>query len=457
MSGISRTYNLNYDRTVDLLARGLNSHSEFQDFVRIRYVLVESDKKWHVPIITASVLTRSEERPTAKNELDYGSTRLCEDLIPIDAFVECVRTKRLELSKMCFVLKTNQGAERTYHSSNNSFHRNPGHLYILGWQESVTYTRPDLLLSHDLPYYPDLVSAIREWTGLSGYSDSHSYSGKLLLFIPECRAYINKLDRSGENLRISICRSSRDLQRLRVKGAYWIHMHDAKYERIDAAIPPADVVELHIAEDASRLELFLIGPDETLYDYHLEGRWPTEGIASVLSGDQTRSSDEKLVEQAIQSGEGMGVEFKPYLDPDNRKRDELIRTVVAFANKQGGTVLIGVDNDCRVTGVERELTNRYRERTGDLVQCISMYQGEILQLINARVVPDADVKLSTIPFAGHRVLLIKVPEGQVKPYRDVQGENLYIRRGASNVQPNNEELKALISTTEETKFSWRNA
>jgi len=457
VSGISRTYNLNYASSVDLLADALIPISEYQDLVRIRYVLAEWNKQWYVPIIVANIFTKDQQRPSPKNELDYRSVQLCEDWVPIHSLIDDLQKGRLQLSKLSFIIKTNQGTERTFHSSNNSFHRKPGHLYLLGWQDRINYVNQDLLLGHKLPYYPDLTAAIRGWTELAAYSDSHSYSGKLLLFVPECRAFINKLDRSGEILRLGISRLSPDITDLRIKGACWIDLDDTRYERIDVDVPATNSVELPIAEDSSRLELFLIGPNDTLYDYHLEGRWPTEGIASALSTGRVLNSDERIIEQAIHSGEGVNVEFKPYLDIAHKKADELIRTVIAFANKQGGNVLIGVDDDCQVIGIEQELVKRYRDISSNLDDRASRYLGEVLQLIKSRIVPNVDVKLATVSFAGHRVLLVKVAEGDDRPYRDAQSEHFYVRRGASNVQPNNEELMALIPSTQQSGHSWRNA
>lgn len=457
MSGISRTYNLKYASTVDFLADALIPNSAYQDLVRIRYVLVEWNKQWYVPILVANIFTRDQQKPPPKDELDYRSVRLCEDWVPMHALVDALRKDCLQLSKLSFIIKTNQGAERTFHSSNNSFHRNPGHLYLLGWQDHVSFVNQDVLLGHKLPYYPDLTAAIRGWTELADYSESHSYSGKLLLFVPECRAYINKLDRSGEILRLGISRLSSDITDLRIKGAYWPRLPDTQYERIDVDVPAANSVELPISKDSSRLELFLIGPNDTLYDYHREGRWPTEGIASVLAADRALSSNEKIVEQAIRSGEGVNVEFKPYLDVTHKKTDELIRTVIAFANTQGGNVLIGVDDDCQVIGIEQELVKRYRDTTRDLAECASRYLGEVLQLIKSRVVPTVDVELATVFVADHRVLLVKVAAGDDRPYREARNEHFYVRRGASNVHPNNEELRGLVPPSPKATRSWGNA
>jgi ATP-dependent Lon protease len=64
----------------------------------------------------------------------------------------------------------------------------------------------------------------------------------------------------------------------------------------------------------------------------------------------------------IKQGEGQHVEFKSSFQWDTRKqelapylRDEIVKTVAAFLNSEGGTLLIGVKDDGTVLGIEPDL------------------------------------------------------------------------------------------------------
>lgn len=59
--------------------------------------------------------------------------------------------------------------------------------------------------------------------------------------------------------------------------------------------------------------------------------------------------------ELIAGGENSGVEFKR----DDLRAEQLAREVVAFANFQGGRILLGVEDDGTVTGIGRDDLERW--------------------------------------------------------------------------------------------------
>ncbi len=51
----------------------------------------------------------------------------------------------------------------------------------------------------------------------------------------------------------------------------------------------------------------------------------------------------KTLQEALQTGEAMDIEFKSWIKVSNMKE-------LAFANCKGGTVYFGVEDNCEVTG-----------------------------------------------------------------------------------------------------------
>lgn len=95
----------------------------------------------------------------------------------------------------------------------------------------------------------------------------------------------------------------------------------------------------------------------------------------------------------IKLGENEQVEFKSSFN------DETIESLVAFANTKGGTVIIGVNDDGVITGV-----NVGKET-------IPKWINEIKQKTQPAIIPDIEV----VAIKEYNTVVIKVSEFPVKP------------------------------------------
>ena len=119
--------------------------------------------------------------------------------------------------------------------------------------------------------------------------------------------------------------------------------------------------------------------------------------------------------QLIASGENSGVEFKR----DDVRAEQVGKEIVALANFRGGVVLLGVEDDGLITGIQREKLEQWVMDTvfGRYVhpQIIPFYE---------------EVALDD----GKRVAVISVTEGTSKPYvlRSHDREEIYVRIGSTS-------------------------
>jgi len=144
--------------------------------------------------------------------------------------------------------------------------------------------------------------------------------------------------------------------------------------------------------------------------------------------------DEKDVEAMLTSGESDTVEFKPVLkassDPNNRQRDiefEVAKTIAAFMNTDGGTMVIGVDDKGKEIGLDADYKLvKNNNRDGFLLAIddfIDKYFGkEYLQFV--------DVEIGEVN--GKDICLMKVFKSQSPVFIQKDGrEEFYIRAAAS--------------------------
>ncbi len=118
--------------------------------------------------------------------------------------------------------------------------------------------------------------------------------------------------------------------------------------------------------------------------------------------------------EIIANGESSGVEFKR----DNIRPEQLAKEIVAMANFQGGRILIGVEDNGTITGIQRP---GLEEWVMNLVQ----------NKIHPMLLPFyEEVRLD----AQRSVAIISFPQGVSKPYvvRDKGREDIYIRVGSTS-------------------------
>ncbi|QKF83364.1 RNA-binding domain-containing protein [Halarcobacter ebronensis] len=124
----------------------------------------------------------------------------------------------------------------------------------------------------------------------------------------------------------------------------------------------------------------------------------------------------RLIEQ-ISLGESKTLEFKQEL-PENKK---IAKTVISFSNTAGGKLIIGVDDDRNIVGIEEEN--------------IFELQDKIASIIYDNCTPNIIPEIYTVNCEGKLLLVVEVFRGNLLPYylkSEGKNQGTYIRVGASN-------------------------
>lgn len=116
------------------------------------------------------------------------------------------------------------------------------------------------------------------------------------------------------------------------------------------------------------------------------------------------------IKALVASGEGYNVDFKLRVPAKVR---ELSQEVCAFANSEGGYVLIGVDDSGRIVGTE--IDNPKRSAIQDTIRDIS---------------PTLKVDIYQVDVDGKIVWVLDVPSGKDRPY--VLSGSIYVRESANS-------------------------
>jgi len=137
--------------------------------------------------------------------------------------------------------------------------------------------------------------------------------------------------------------------------------------------------------------------------------------------------DKLEIQERILKGENLHTEFKESL-PDN---ETLAKSIVCFANTDGGQLIIGTSNSGDIVGVE------------DLDEAVR----KIDDVAFNRCEPPISILPETVDMDGEIVLIINIPKGEQRPYRTKSGK-YYIRSGNRCRQASWQEVRRLYQTSE---------
>jgi Putative DNA-binding domain len=137
------------------------------------------------------------------------------------------------------------------------------------------------------------------------------------------------------------------------------------------------------------------------------------------------STDYKMLKELVRRGEGHSLEFKL----KTNHPEKIVREIVAFANTDGGTLLIGVGDDGTIPGLKYADEDEYL-----LVRAIEKF-----------CFPAIQYTLERVPLHDEReVLLLRIPRSPNRPHyvlpdpTDPENKKVYVRVADKSVQASKE-------------------
>ena len=271
----------------------------------------------------------------------------------------------------------------------------------------------DALSKLGLPLFPNGTEAVINFFGMKRLSSWQNISPNFEVNVPDFRARIRNLRLAGNRATIEV--ETRELSESDLRAKFYCKTEDRAYISDDlpfekgratfVAEKEPFIVEAHILSTIDGDNI-----DRRNFDY----RYPSKEGGVIIENSEIQLLD------MINKGESETVEFKVTLDPKNAK--EFLESVVAFANTRGGTIFLGVDDNCRIRD--------FREDA----------QARIVDLIHGNCDPPVEVQVRQATLAGeHQITIVEVSEGQNKPY-SLNNKGIFIRSGSSDRQIKRTEL-----------------
>jgi len=147
-------------------------------------------------------------------------------------------------------------------------------------------------------------------------------------------------------------------------------------------------------------------------------------------------TDLQTLKKIVRQGEGLQLEFKL----KTSHPEKIVREVLAFANTEGGTLMIGISDDKQIIGAKFPDEDEYI-----LEKAIKEYCS-----------PNIEYKIERIAVAEdseREVLVFHIPKSSIPPHKIIKGDDIdkiYIRVADRSIQAS-KEMKAILKESSKDK------
>ena len=242
------------------------------------------------------------------------------------------------------------------------------------------------LVKPTLPTYASLIDATNSFLNIKEtYYDNQPFG--IQFIVPDYRARIKSLVISENHLDIETECNEASFDDLILK----LNCKNKDSEFIPNDIQIKDKTTINLPFVATEMYLFLVDKnDGKVIDYIEYGNYLTERHEDIII-----KTSAELVESLIIKGENNKVELKREMS------DEFLESVSAFANTDGGKIILGIDNRRNVIGIFEDFTNLEKRIRGT---------------ISGRCEPKIEVNVEQIEVQNKPLVVVTIPEGNNKPY-----------------------------------------
>lgn len=238
----------------------------------------------------------------------------------------------------------------------------------------------------DLPYFPSIDDAIDSLFGVPEERFISRRGEEFEVLLPDYRGRIESLVLLEKEMKVKIESGLSKLPSMNckifMKGKKTSHYSEQEVKRRSVNFSfPEMPIRLHILlTNSENQELDLV-----TFDFR-------DPIPSWI----TRKYSEGEIESLLDLGESLNIEYKADIPRGNHK--EFLESVSAFANTDGGKILVGVDNNANIIGWRKNQNQRIQD------------------LISAYIEPDVSFTISNTTIEEKEVTIVDVLEGKDKPY-----------------------------------------
>lgn len=254
--------------------------------------------------------------------------------------------------------------------------------------------------------YESGAAAVNDWIWKKRDPNGNAveHSRQIVVVIPDTRARFVETTWSPERLDIKIeCRSSNS----EIEAQCIITTTSGVRQLPNQNLNAEGKIGWDVPPNTLSAETFLV---HTSGDLLAKGGFTNTGhTAKVRNGPPT--IDERA-QSDLTIGERETVEYKPFIEKGNDKWQQVAKTVVAFANTQGGCIYLGVTDDAQTMG--RIALERVCKNAAHVAH--THFRNVIDKCVRDCVKPIPDFVIHQITVSNDPVFVVEVKKDNKGPY-----------------------------------------
>jgi len=376
--------------------------------VVLRLAMDKTDEAKKLIFCRADYWCKKDAKPEP-SVLDYDNILLIQSILEIDEFIEILSDLinegkgKLDSFEFNAEFQDSWDLEINHSSSNHAQIKSeyPFYYYSNKLNHNKNYDSYLPVTGKDMPPYPNVSTAIIDNLDLYSQNKRAEWinDSQFMISAPDFRAGIKKL--KIEKNKISIQIISKFLKDGEMYAQFYTDDKQEGHVPVKNGSAEANVTNndkiLAIIKEKSSHEML------DYFDYTVRWGGTEDSVEKVIP--------EEIVKTWIDGGENETVEFKEVLN----HADDVVKSIVAFANTNGGVILVGVKDDGSIVGY-KESSDSTRER--------------VERMIAEKCDPPVPFGIERVN-VGEEITVIKISKGDKKIYA-VNNGGIYVRRNSSD-------------------------
>ncbi len=378
------------------------------------------------PGVITIVATAYEQIQKPRDRHEYGPLVLTEEWISADQLTSWVGTftasSKLKLAKDEEIDIKGSWSPMTslldmYLPSNYQYLNLdwPTNLYRYGLQLGQGNLPGEIPSPLKTPMFPTGIDAAEWWLGISNLATT-DLIGKIVVALPNFRVRIRDVEIGSRILSFSVERA----RETEVVARLYIKDHRTGERSAQDLDVKSDKGRFEVGPEWTQLKLLIADKDtgETLDYRNVYASW-----TDLPKGVRRQAASEDLLE-IIRRGEREEVEFKQSLT----NSDDIVKTIVAFANTLGGILFLGVADDCQILGLTEDLNSA---------------EQKIRNWVRYWCEQPVTIDIRREKVLEHEILAVFVKQSPARPCW-VRGKGPFVRYGSNNRIASKSEVEQML-------------